>query len=292
MITSDVFAVQRCWFDGPQHPEDRPVDCWRLFPDASSAVEVASHSAHLWALSEAQRRGGEGRPPQPVRTILLPPSHARSTNSPASAESTFAFATCGKLFWVRRIVATHFVDNAKVVTPFNGAQQQQLEGSAMEALAATTEGVIGGTGYPRRGREYTHGCVVLLPRQRMGDETGSAQSDRVSAATLMLKSLWLHTVTPTTDNHQHQMQWNPAWKIVSLPVGRRVAASFAPEHVLQDWPDSMNLPQLWPDANINNSHKRMLENAGIVTQYQNPGQEPTHSQPHDSDRKPAKRQFI
>jgi len=283
MITSDVFVVQRCWFDGPQHPEDRPVDCMRLFPDVSSAVEVASHSAHLWARSEAQRRQVE--PPPPVRTILLPPSHQNSPNPPSSHQSTFAFATCGKLFWVRRIVATHFVDNS--VTPFIGTSPPP---PAMEALAVVNEGVIGGMGHPRRGRELSYGCVVLLPT-RIDDETSScAQRNRVTTATLMLKSLWLPTVNPTgASNHQHQIQWNPAWKIVSLPVGRRVAATFTPEHVLQDWPDSMNLPQLWQDANNTNSHKRMLEYASAVQpQHHNPGEEPTH----DGTRKAAKRQFL
>jgi hypothetical protein len=118
-----LYIVQRCWFSEPQHFDDRPVDCLRLFTDQSAAQEFAAASAHAYAA------GGS------TRTILLPPA--------AIGGSTYAFLARGKLCWVRAVVPT------------------VLEELATTAVAIISQGVVGGTGSPRRGKEQVHDCVVV-----------------------------------------------------------------------------------------------------------------------------------
>ncbi|CAB9500276.1 expressed unknown protein [Seminavis robusta] len=136
----ELFVIQRCWYSGP-HVEPS-VDCRRLFTSRREAEEVAYHSAHEFANQNIfATAAANNAKPATVKTLLLPP-YANC------GESSYAFQTCGKLFWVRSLQAT--------IVPFVfGAT------SFDKAEVVFTEGIIGGTGNrnSRRGSEAKSGHV-------------------------------------------------------------------------------------------------------------------------------------
>jgi len=163
-----VYVVQRCWFSGPDW--EPPADALRLFADRHGAERYAAKAAYEYA---AERGGGDGR--KAVRTLLL--QHSPPKGGGGSNASCFAFAGCGRLFWIRRVEARRL----RVLSCANGCcsmsspleteqrrrhQEQQQRRQHREALVVVSaNGIIGGTGNPKspRGTERLSDCVVLLP---------------------------------------------------------------------------------------------------------------------------------
>lgn len=140
----ELFVLQRCWFSGPHH--EPSVDCLRLFTSRREAEEVGFHAAHEFAnrsIFSTSRTSAA-----PVKTILLPPSAL------GAVSSSYAFQTCGKLFWVRSLKAT-------IVPP--AAISFGNTCAYTTAQVVLTQGIIGGTGNPnsRRGSEISEGRVFL-----------------------------------------------------------------------------------------------------------------------------------
>ena len=172
----ELFAIQRCWFSGPNI--EPPVDCRRLFLTRREAEEVAYHSAHAYANQVLSKQAIEGVTRQQlnasVRTTLLP---VHQPNQPPA--SSHAFQTCGKLFWVRSLKATvvpHHVgtnQSAGLTYPvtastladasFSKAAEGNNSIPYSSAEVILTQNVIGGTGNPnsRRGTEISEGRVIL-----------------------------------------------------------------------------------------------------------------------------------
>lgn len=134
----DLFIIQKCWYDGP-HLE-APVDCRRLFTDQSTAEQEAARAAHAYTAARAS--AAHQTTPRPVRTVLL-----REANV-----SSYAFATCGKLFWVRRVSST-MLDCCR----------RQHADRCRYGFCLTTDSVVGGTGnrHSRRGSERRTDCVAV-----------------------------------------------------------------------------------------------------------------------------------
>ena len=169
----ELFAIQRCWFSGPNH--EPSVDCRRLFTSRREAEEVAYHSAHAYAnrsIAVNNRTDSCATRQQlnaSVRTILLP--HPPTTNG-GHPSSSHAFQTCGKLFWVRAL-------KASIVPAVATSQSAGLTYPVHAPTLATatsnsgfpfgsaevifTSNIIGGTGNPnsRRGSEIPEGRVVV-----------------------------------------------------------------------------------------------------------------------------------
>ena len=193
-----VYIVQKCWFDGPQQPNDRSLDFRRIFTSCEIAEQVAIQSANAYNY----------KPDAPVSTILL--------NAHNSATS-YAFATCGKLFWVRRAYAVNIVNN-------------QLPAGA---VCSITNGIVGGTGNPRssRGNEQVRNCVVLVP-----DDTQQAQA---AAEQLRQLNSSQNTLHPDTNFEPLKLQTDPV-----------------SDNVLQDWPDYTSWRSYTTNANAVTSGKR------------------------------------
>lgn len=193
-----VYIVQRCWFDGPQKPnEPVSVDLRRIFTDCQVAEQVAIQSANAYCSSKNNHSNNGNSEAATVSTILL--------NTHNSATS-YAFATSGKLFWVRRCFAAAAAAGASMISPAG-------------AVCSITEGVIGGTGNPRssRGNEQVRHCVVLVPNDDAQQGQAAAQHLRQVAS----NNSALH---PNTIMEPLRVQVGPLQENEI-------------DTVLQDWPD-------------------------------------------------------
>lgn len=214
----ELFVLQKCWFSGPHH--EPSVDCLRLFTSRREAEEAGFHSAHEFANRSIFTAASTNKTVvASVKTILLPPS-ARGANS-----SSYAFQTCGKLFWVRALQAT-------VVSPgaFSFGNSTFPYASAQ---AVVTKGIIGGTGNPnsRRGAEVSQGRVFV--------SMDNSQANR--------------RAVEVAGQLQMNMAHNPNANItvVTLPIGK-------PEHgAMQDWPQPQgeNMSTMMEEDH-SNSNKR------------------------------------
>lgn len=216
----ELYAIQRSWFNGPHF--EPSVDCRRLFISRREAEEVAYHSAHAFAnqsIFSSNSNSPSGHLNASVKTILLPPS----LNGPPAS---YAYQTCGKLFWVRPLRAAwvpHLGQSqaAGVTYPLSVQPPQHFT----MAEVVLTEGIIGGNGNPnsQRGSEVAEGRVFVSTDQ------SSANRAAVDAA---------------RDLHL-SMAHNPLVKIsvMTFPVGKGQQINFT-----TDWPASLRMelpPQQW-----------------------------------------------
>jgi len=217
----DVYIVQRCWLDGP-YP-DRPVDCQRLFLSRQEAEQEASRAAHAFFHFYKQHYAHA----RPVRTLLLP--DAMTNMSSGRQSSSFAFSSCGKLFWVRKVhgaVAAN-ISNSSVASPWPKSVPDH-------AFCIVTNDIIGGTGnrHSRRGSERTTECVSVECRHCTGDTCSCAYQ---------LANLWMHQ---QLEQHNQQSKCPSLTTIVKkLPIGTVNNAT------LDDWP-AVSLGVLKTDGTV------------------------------------------
>jgi len=218
----ELFVIQRCWFSGPN--VEPSVDCRRLFTSRREAEEVAYHCAHAYANQNNNNNPSRSVPNASVKTILLPPSASGPTSS-------YAFQTCGKLFWVRSLKASvvpHIgvAQAAGLTYPLNVHTNNTHAAGDESPLFATAEvvlthNIIGGTGNrnSRRGSEATEGQVFV------STDPANANRCAVEAARQFHDAL----------TQQHGGNPNIHIQVVSCPVGKSNSSNNT--HTLpQDWP--------------------------------------------------------
>jgi hypothetical protein len=239
----ELFVIQRCWYSGP-HIEPS-VDCRRLFTSRREAEEVAYHSAHDYANRSIFASNNVTSPLRPhvnaaVKTILLPPS--------ANATSSYAFQTCGKLFWVRSVTATVIpppppmcMSPPMMMTVMN--QPTATSAVIDKAEVVFTEGIIGGTGNPnsRRGSEATEGHVFVSATNFM------AHAKRCAVDVLTQ----LHMTMRTDVN----------LSVECVPIGKAPHGNTA---VSQDWPPSQRLVQQQMQMQGNGNMTMMMMEDEVV----------------------------
>lgn len=153
VTVAEVYAVQKCWFDGP-HVQP-PLDCWRLWTTGDAATQFA----HASAARYAQCRASTAAPSptttaKPVRTLLLPHS------------GLYGFATCGRLFWVRKLT----IPLCPCLAREGGVHHPHGIGAAAVAPTALVRlhlGVLGGTA--------TTGGAAAIGGRRVGTTESTSE---------------------------------------------------------------------------------------------------------------------
>jgi hypothetical protein len=170
--TTTLYVVQHCWFAGPHHHGQPPVDYMRLLSTLQDAEQVAYASAHWYAATAATSTSTLPNKAAVVRTIQLPRgrmSHHHNNNNVASTAtattdttttSSYGFLTCGRLFWVRPVVA-------KVTTTTPASL------SFGEAHCIVTAGLFGN-------------CTSCLPPRPCSAAAATSTEDSSSAAATSL----------------------------------------------------------------------------------------------------------
>jgi hypothetical protein len=183
--TTTLYVVQHCWFAGPHHGQP-PVDYMRLLSTLQDAEQVAYASAHWYATAAAAASSKAV-----VRTIQLPRGRMSShTNASASTSGTtmnsnttssYGFLTCGRLFWVRPVVAK--VTTATPAASYGEAHCIVTHGlfgnctvqrpcSAPAAAASSTETEENATGLIFVGPHSSHAALQLISSSNSNNSTG------------------------------------------------------------------------------------------------------------------------
>jgi hypothetical protein len=174
--TTTLYVVQHCWFSGPHHHGHQPpVDYMRLLSTLQDAEQVAYASAHWYAATTTTATSTLPNKAAVVRTIQLPrgrmshhhnnsnvASTATATTATTTTTSSYGFLTCGRLFWVRPVVAK--VTTTTATTPAS---------SFGEAHCIVTAGLFGN-------------CTSCLPSRPSSASNTSTEDSSSAAATSLI----------------------------------------------------------------------------------------------------------
>ena len=225
----------------------------RLLRDPQEAEQIAYHSAHLFATAMASASTpGSSHHNIVVRTISLPAS-SKTDHSSSYRSTHHAFVAAGQLFWIRRI-------KAQIVNQPDHHQQQQQhhqlpppqQPQALQfdhAHCIVTDGIIGGTGFNVRRRQFDEDAATAAT-QPIRVFVGSSSSH----AALQL----------VVGSHHHQNHHHP------VPVGSTVqwipvGSPPSPPQILNEWSPKAHMAQQHPEQ------QQQQHNAAVVMDDQNGG---------------------
>ncbi len=220
----DLYVVQKCWYSGPQIATPT-IDYMRLLRDPQEAEQIAYHSAHLFATATAAA-ASTNQNEQPnhqhnivVRTISLPAT-SKSDNSSLYRSTHHAFVAAGQLFWIRRI-------KAQIVNHHQHPPQQPQEFNFDHAHCIVTDGIVGGTGFNVRRRQFDEDAATAAT-QPIRVFVGSSSSH----AALQL----------VVGSHHQQQNHHP------VPVGSTVqwipvGSPPSPPQILNEWSPKAHMAQ-------------------------------------------------
>jgi hypothetical protein len=226
--TTTLYVVQHCWFSGPHHHGQPPVDYMRLLSTLQDAEQVAYASAHWYAATTTATSTSLPNKAAVVRTIQLPRgrmSHHNNSNNVASTATTtttssYGFLTCGRLFWVRPVVA-------KVTTTATTPSSSLSFG---EAHCIVTAGLFGN-------------CTSYLPPRPCSAATSTQDSSSAAATSLIFVGphsshaalqLISSSFTSSSNNSSTVVVVPPGSTVQWVPVGPPPSL----DQLAREWPTS------------------------------------------------------
>ncbi len=251
----EFYVVQRCWYSGPRQ-DVAPVDYLRLLESREEAQEAAFHSAMAWS----------GLPSDMIATVPVCNHHHHQdhpTDDAPVVETTMAYAACGSLFWIRRVMAANIVventndhhrrhyqheyqyhqchyqqqqqqqqqqrDHHRYQHYHHSHHEDHLPDTNLPSATATTTAyavLTEGVIGGTGNRNSRRGVEVSKGRIFLGPPMVAR-----SAALQVARDLQQDAIL--THGHQHQQQQPLHIQVVALPIGK--PAEYVTKRFVQEW---------------------------------------------------------